>query len=147
MQNLNTRSHKGEKEKVPSKQPGSDHDHDDIDSASEANLSLMDKTKRHAKAAREQHRQRTDNLLSAEGEVLDLEEVLIQTRERVKATKAAHSRAEAIRRELQDLHEEEESVLALQQDVPDPVPDASDPSAFIAATLKSAVNISLYSMR
>ena len=51
----------------------------------------MDKTKCHAKAAREQHKSRTENLLSAEEEVLDLEEVLIQTRERVKATKAAHS--------------------------------------------------------
>ena len=80
-------------------------------------MSLMDKTKRHPKAAREQHKSRTENLLSAEEEVLDLEEVLLQTRERVKATKATHSRASAIRQELLELQEEEESILG-HQDAP-----------------------------
>ena len=104
-------------------------------------MSLMDRTKRQAKAAREQHKKKANTLLSAEEEVLDLEEVLLQTRERVKATKAARSRAADLRRELKELEEEELSVIASDEEAvaPAPVPDASDPGAFIAASLKSAV--------
>ena len=56
---LNTRSHKGEKEKNPEQ----DKDSDPEEPSSEANLSLMDRTKHHAKAARDQHRKKTDTLL------------------------------------------------------------------------------------
>ena len=70
----------------------------------------MDRTKLQAKAARDQHKNRTNTLHSAEKEVLDLEEVLLQTRERVKATKAARSRAADLRRKLKEHEEEEQSV-------------------------------------
>ena len=152
MQFLNTRSHKGEKEKekVPDKDAVSVSDIKDT--VPEGDLSLMDRTKRQARAAREQHKKKTNAILSTEEEVLDLEEVVLQTRERVKATKAARSRAEALRRELQDLEEEEQSVLLSDEDAspavpvvpvpapaPVPVPDPADPGAFLAASLQSAV--------
>ena len=104
----------------------------------------MDRAKRQTKAAREQHKRKTDTLLTAEDEVMDLEEVVLQTREWVKAAKAAKSRAAELRRELQ---EEEESIAAASDleaapvAGPVPVPDASDPGAFVTASLKSAVCI------
>ena len=139
---LNTRSHKGEKgekEKVPDQDSASDADVED------ANLSLMDRTKRQAKAAKVQSKRAAESFPSPEDEVTDLEEVVIQTRERIKAAKAAKARATALRQELLQLQEEEESmagdpdIVAPALPVPAPVPDASDPGAFIAATLKSAV--------
>ena len=60
------------------------------------------------------------------------------TRERVQAAKAARSRAAALRLELQRLEEEEHSVA--EEADPTPVP-ATDPGAFVAASLKSAVMI------
>ena len=143
MQFLNTRSHKGEKEKEKEKDAVSASDASD--KVPEGDLSLMDRTKRQARAARDQHKKKTNTLLSAEEEVLDLEEVVLQTRERVKATKAARSCAEALRRELRDLEEEEQSILLSDDDaspvippvpaaapVPAPVPDPADPGAFLA---------------
>ena len=91
----------------------------------------MDRTKRQAKAAKEQLRRN-----EADDEVRDLEEIVLQTRERVKAAKAAKSRAAALRLELQELQEEEDSI---HEEVPVPVPGASDPGAFVAASLQSAV--------
>ena len=82
-----TRSHRGEKDKVP------DHD-DSASEVDEGNLSLMDRTKRLAKAAREQQQQVLDN--SVDAEVQDLEEMVLQSRERVKAAKEAKSRAAAL---------------------------------------------------
>ena len=144
MQFLNTRSHKGEKEKQ--KIPYQDKDSDPEEPSPDANLSLMDRTKHHAKAAREQHRQKTDNLLSVEDEVMDLKEVMLQTRERVKAAKAAKSRAADLRRQLQELQEEEDSLAASNHEVAPthvPVADPSDTGAFVAASLslKSAVRL------
>ena len=141
---LNTRSHKdkGEKDKAP------DHDSASDPDVEEANLSLMDRTKRQAKAAKVQAKRAGEPFTSPEDEVTDLEEVVIQTRERIKAAKAAKARATALRQELLLLQEEEESIAGdldvVTPAVPPisaPVPDASDPGAFIAATLKSAVNI------
>ena len=130
---LNTRSHKGEKDKT------TDKDRDSGSDVEETNLSLMDRTKRQAKAAREQQRRNVD--ASAKDEVQDLEEIVLQTRERVKAAK---SRAAALCRELQELQEEEEeeSIAVSEEAVPvsAPVPDASDPGAFVATSLQSAVN-------
>ena len=128
-----TRSHRGEKDKAPV------HDHDESASdVDEGNLSLMDRTKRLAKAAREQQQQALD--IPAEGEVQDLEEMVRQTRERVKAVKSAKSRAAALRQELQELQEEEQSVVGEVDPASVPAPvSAPDPSTFVAATLKSAV--------
>ena len=101
----------------------------------------MDRTKRLAKAARDQQQQALG--IPVEDEVQDLEEMVRRTRERVKAVKSAKSRAAALRQELQELEEEEQSVIA--EDDPSPSAPAPvsgpDPSAFVAATLKSAVFI------
>ena len=98
----------------------------------------MDRTKRQARAAREQQLRNID--ASAEDEVQDLEEIVLRIRERVKAAKAAKSRAAALRQELQELQDEEDSITEEAAPVSAPLPDASDPGAFIAASLKSAVN-------
>ena len=105
----------------------------------------MDRTKRQAKAAREQQQQQQQQHVvdvPTDGEVQDLEELVLHTRERVKAAKAAKLRAATLRRELQDLQEEEQSFAAYDEvdpaPLPVPVPNA-DPSSFVAATLKSAV--------
>ena len=95
----------------------------------------MDRTKRQARAAREQQLRNID--ASAEDEVQDLEEIVLRIRERVKAAKAAKSRAAALRQELQD---EEDSIAEEAAPVSAPLLDALDPGAFIAASLKSAVN-------
>ena len=132
--------HRREREKVPDKEKDSDPDVDEP--VSEAELSLMDCTKRHARAAHDQHKKKTSSLLSTEEEVLDLEEVLLQTRERVQATKAARARTANLRRQLEELQEEEEE--AVQDSDPDPVqPSATDPTdvaALVAASLKIAVS-------
>ena len=139
LQFLNTRSHKdkGEREKAPDQDSSSDVD--------EANLSLMDRTKRQAKAARDHAAKRAAEPILEE-EVLGLEEVVLQTRQRVKAAKAAKARATALRQELLQLQEEEESIAAdndsaIPAPATAPVPDVSDPGAFVAASLTSAVNI------
>ena len=102
----------------------------------------MNRTKRQAKAAREQQQQQQQLLQDnpVDDEVQDLEELVRQTRERVKATKASRSRAATLRRELQELQDEEQSFVA--SDEADPIPASApnaDPGAFVAATLKSAV--------
>ena len=121
----------------------------------------MDRTKRQAKAARDQARRATDP--SPEDEALDLEEVVLQTRERVKAAKAAKARSAALRQELLQLQEEENSIAADNEPVvpatavfsasaPAPAvadpgvfpasasaPVITDPGALVAATLNSAV--------
>ena len=94
----------------------------------------MDRTKRLAIAAREQ--QQVDNPVN--DEVQDLEEMVLQSRERVKAAKAAKSRAEVLRRELQELQEEERSIAEEANPAPFSASNV-DPGAFVAATLKSAV--------
>ena len=123
-----TRSHGGEKDKVP------DHD-DSASEVEEGNLSLMDRTKRQALAARQQ--QVLD--APADGEDRDLEDMIRQTRERVKAAKAAKSRTAALRQELLDLQEEEQSIAASEDPAPPVAISAADPGAFMAASLKSAV--------
>ena len=132
-----TRSHRGEKEKAPEQ----DDSNSEVE-VDERNLSLMDRTKRMAKAAKEQQQQRSLDA-SLDGEVQDLEEMVRHTRERVQAAKAARSRAAALRLELQQLEEEERA------EAEDPVPIApvppTDPGAFVSASLKSAVTfISFY---
>ena len=107
----------------------------------------MDRTKRQAKAAREQQQRNLDH--QAEDEVQDLEQMVLQTRERLNAAKAAKSRAAALRQELLELQEEEQLVVASEEVVPAPVPvpaPVSDPGAFVAASLNSAVNSFLLSL-
>ena len=121
----------------------------------------MDRTKRLAKAARDQEQQALD--IPVEDEVQDLEELVRRTRERVKAVKSAKSRAADLRRELQELEEEEQSVIAevdhppasatVSASAPAPavavaaipapaaIPAVADPGALVAASLDSAVNI------
>ena len=135
-----TRSHRGEKDKAPA---NDDSTSSEVD---EGNLSLMDRTKRLAKAARDQEQQALD--IPVEDEVQDLEELVRRTRDRVKAVKLAKSRAAVLRQELQDLEEEEQSVIAEVDHPPAPatapVPaSAPDPASFVAATLQSAVIILL----
>ena len=111
----------------------------------------MDRTRRQAKAAKDLAKRAAEPIASTEDDVLELEEVVFQTRERVKAAKASKARAAALRKELLQLQEEEESIAA-DLDVVTPAPppvsapvlDASDPGALVAATLKSAV-IFIYS--
>ena len=76
----------------------------------------------------------------AEDDVQDLEEAVRQTRERVKAAKATKSRAATLRRELQELQEEEASIAASEEVAPAPAL-TSDPGAFVATSLQSAVFI------
>ena len=108
----------------------------------------MDRTKRRAKAAREQLKKKGNTLFSTEEEVMVLEDVVRQTRERVKAAKAAKSRTADLQRELRELQEEEDSLVASDHEaVPPPVPDPSDAGAFVAASLKSAVSfLSLFNI-
>ena len=136
----NTRSKdKGEKEKAPGQDSASDVDVD------EANLSLMDRTRRQAKAAKGLAKQAVDPS-TADDNVPDLEEVVFQTRERVKAARAAKARADALRQELLQLQEEEVSIAADHGSaVPAPVvPAATDPGVMVAASLDSAVNILIF---
>ena len=138
MQSRNTRSKdlgEKEKEKAPGQDSGSDVDVD------EANLSLMDRTRRQAKAAKGLAKQAVDPA-AVDDNAHDLEEVVFQTRERVKAARAAKARADALRQELLQLQEEEDSIAADHGSaVPPPVvPSAADPGAMVAASLDSAVN-------
>ena len=140
-----TRSHKGDKAPV---------NNDSASDTDEANLSLMDRTKRQAKAARDQFQQQPTLDAPVEGEVQDLEQMVLQTRERVKAAKAAKLRAASLRRELLDLQEEEQSIAASEDvhpaSAPGPVapdtgaPIATDAGALVAASLNSAVIMSIF---
>ena len=149
-----TRSHRNEKDKAPVNDGSSSSEPD------EGNLSLMDRTKRLAKAARDQEQQALD--IPVEDEVQDLEELVRRTRERVKAVKSAKSRAADLRRELQELEEEEQSVIAeadhppasatvpvpavveaIPASVPAAIPAVTDPGALVAASLDSAVIVYL----
>ena len=104
----------------------------------------MDRTKRLAKAARERQ-QVADNPVATE--VQDLEEMVLQSRERVKAAKAAKSHAAALRRELQELQEEEQSIAASEEvNLALFAAPSADPGAFMAATLKSAVITFIFSI-
>ena len=101
----------------------------------------MDRTKRQAKAARDQFQQQPTLDAPVDGEVQDLEQMVLQTRERVKAAKAAKLRAASLRQELLDLQEEEQSIAASEDVHPAsaPAPVATDTGALVAASLQSAV--------
>ena len=84
-QHAKTRSQKGEREKDPARAS----DLDDGDLVSEADLSLMARTKKQAKAARENLKKNAQACSSLEEEALDLEELLAKSREKAEASKAA----------------------------------------------------------
>ena len=115
----------------------------------------MDRTKRQAKAARDQFQQQPTLDAPVEAEVQDLEQMVLQSRERVKAAKAAKQRAASLRQELLDLQEEEQSIAASQEALPAsapvpvvvdsaPAPVATDAGALVAASLQSAVIFIIY---
>ena len=80
---LNTRSQKGDK----AKDQGLEEDkNSDLDQdASEADLSLMDRTRRQVKSARDNLKKNSKALSSYEEEALDLEELLTQSRQKAEA--------------------------------------------------------------
>ena len=125
----NTRSQKGEREKE--KERGSDLD--EADQLSEADLSLMARTKRQAKFARENLKKNSKACSSLEEEALDLEELLAKSREKAESTKAARERVACLRRELEEFENGEYHDPDSDQDldpigtqpVPAPVPAGS----------------------
>ena len=54
----------------------------DVEDVADVDLSLMDRTKRQAKAARELTKKRSKALSSAEEDVLDLEDMLAQAQQK-----------------------------------------------------------------
>ena len=120
----------------------------DVEEVADADLSLMDRTKRQAKAARELTKKRSKALSSAEEDVLDLEEMLAQAQQKADATKAARARAADLRRQLQALQDDEDAIsdqdhLSLQAAVPAAVPVTAtapaDVASALAVSLQSAV--------
>ena len=125
-------------------------DLDDDDLVSEADLSLMARTKRQAKAARENLKKNSQACSSLEEEALDLEELLAKSREKAEAAKAARERVARLRRELEEFDngDIQDPDSDLDQDpvsAPSaPAPAAPDVATALAATLQSAVTIFLY---
>ena len=132
-QSVTTRSQRGEKEKVHSEDQASDAD---------ADTSLMDRTKKQVRAARDHHQKKSKSLLSAQDELLDLEQLLAETQEKAEATKAVKARSAAIRRQLDDLRQSEQDVQGAESDSdPDdqPVTKAQIANLF-SSSLNSAVS-------
>ena len=107
----------------------------------------MARTKKQARAARENLKKNTRACSSLEEEALDLEELLVKSREKAEATKAARDRVARLRRELEefeggDYHDQDSDQdpdpIAAQ---PAPVPAAPDVATALAASLQSAVII------
>ena len=133
---LNTRSQKGDKNK--DQEANSDHD------ASEADLSLMDRTKRQAKAARENLKKNAKSISSYEEEAMDLEELLSQSREKAQAAKAARERVISLRRQLEEFEAEtpDHSDHDQESEAVQPTP-APDVASALAASLQASVSISM----
>ena len=100
----------------------------------------MDRTKRQAKAARENLKKNSKALSSYEEEAMDLEELLSQSRQKAEATKAARARVASLRRQLEEFEAEspehpsdhEPEADAVQ---PAPVPDVA---SALAASLQAS---------
>ena len=97
------KSQRGEKEKDPFVPDQSEDQASDAD----ADTSLMDRTKKQVRAARDHHKKKSKSLHSTEDELLDLEQLLAETKEKAEATKAVKARSAAIRRQLDDLRQAE----------------------------------------
>ena len=75
---------------------------------------------------------------------MDLEKLLSQTREKVEGTKAACSRAADLRRQLDELREEEEVDQYLDKETDQVTPPpSSDIGALVAALIQSAVSLAV----
>ena len=141
-QYANTRSQKGDRDKDPARS-----DLDDGDLVSEADNSLMARTKKQAKAARENLKKNSQACSSLEEEALDLEELLVKSREKAEATKAARDRVARLRRELEEFEGENFNDHDQESDQdPDPaqpaaVPAAPDVATALASSLQSVVII------
>ena len=107
----------------------------------------MARTKRQAKAARENLKKNSKACSSLEEEALDLGELLAKSREKAEAAKAARDRVARLRRELEefdngDFHDpdsdQDQDPVSAQ---PAPVPAAPDVATALAASLQSAVTI------
>ena len=146
-QSSNTHSQRLEREKEMEKEKDKDLE-SDVEEVADADLSLMDRTKRQAKAARELTKKRSKALSSAEEDVLDLEEMLAQAQQKADATKAARARAADLRRQLQALQDDEDAMsdqdhLPLQAAAPAAVPAPAP--ATVPADVASALAVSLQS--
>ena len=87
----------------------------------------MDRTKKQVRAARDQHKKKSKSLHSPEDELLDLEQLLAETKKKAEATRAAKALAAEIRRQLDELRQED-----LDQDG-----DPSDPESVDQPVSKS----------
>ena len=151
-QYANTRSQKGDK---GDRDQAKASDLDEGDLVSEADLSLMGRTKKQAKAARENLKKNDQACSSLEEEALGLEELLAKSRERAEATKAARDRVAQLRRELEEFESEQHQDLDSDQDhdqeplshqpvlaaAPAPAPAAPDVASALATSLQAAVII------
>ena len=126
-------------------------DLDEGDLVSEADLSLMGRTKKQAKAARDNLKKNAQACSSLEEEALDLEELLAKSREKVEATKAARDRVARLRRELEAFESEQHPDPDSDQDhdqeplgyqpASASAPAAPDVASALATSLQAAVNI------
>ena len=103
-QSVITRSQKGEKEKDSFIPDNSEDQTSDVD----ADVSIMDRTKKQVRAARDHHKAKSKSLLSAEDKLLDLEQLLAETKEKAEATKAIKARSADICRQLDALRNDEQ---------------------------------------
>ena len=85
----------------------------------------MDRTKRQAKAARENLKKNSKTLSSFEEDAMGLEELLLQSRKKADATKAARARVADLHRQLEELQNEEDLVPISNQD---PEPEVAQPA-------------------
>ena len=126
---------------------------DEGDLISEADLSLMGRTKKQAKAARDNLKKNVQACSSLEEEALGLEELLVKSREKAEATKAARDRVARLRRELEEFENEQHQDLDSDQDhdpeplshqpvfAAAPAPAAPDVASALATSLQAAVII------
>ena len=140
-QSVITRSQKGEKEKDSFIPDYSEDQASDVD----ADVSIMDRTKKQVRAARDHHKAKSKSLLSAEDELLDLEQLLAETKEKAEATKAIKARSAEIRRQLDALTKEDHGDQAVSDSDPEdaPVTKAQIGDLF-SSSLQSAVSVFNY---
>ena len=140
-QSVITRSQKGEKEKDSFIPDHSEDQASDVD----ADVSIMDRTKKQVRAARDHHKAKSKSLLSAEDELLDLEQLLAETKEKAEATKAIKARSADIRHQLDALTKEDHGDQVVSDSDPEdePVTKAQIGELF-SSSLQSAVSFQLF---
>ena len=157
-QHANTRFQKGDK---GDRDQAKASDLDEGDLISEADLSLMGRTKKQAKAARDNLKKNVQACSSLEEEAMGLEELLAKSREKAEATKAARDRVARLRRELEEFESEQHHVFDSDQDhdqeplshqpvlpaAPVSAPAAPDVASALATSLQAAVIIIAHFLR